>query len=449
MSAARLAAYRVLRSVDADEDLPAALTRYRDVLADARDRALVTELATGVLRWRRALDFEISHGVRRALTDLDPEVLTVLRLGAYQLRHLQRIPNAAAVSESVQLVRAARKSSAAGLVNAVLRAMSTPSRQVDLPADPGPAGVRDDQLRFLGVTGSHPDWLVERWLARLGHEAACRWVAFNNQPAALTLCADTRRSNRASVAEALRRQGIATSPTRYAPSGLQVLEGNPLRTAAFEDGLFHVQDEASQLVGALANVTPGEQVLDACAAPGGKTLALEVGLGGRGRVVASDYRWGRVRLLRRTLARMASARTSVLRLDATQPFPFGPVFDCVLLDVPCSGLGVLRRDPEIRWRRTAADLERFQAVQLEMLGHAARCLTASGRLLYATCSTEPEENEQVIESFLRGHPEFVIRRPGSIVENFTQLLDENGFLVTRPDRHGLEGFFGALLQRQG
>ena len=448
MSVARLAAYRVLRAVDAGEDLPAALTRHRDRLPDSRDRALVTELTTGVLRWRRALDFEIGHGASREPKELDPEVLSVLRLGAYQLRHLARVPAAAAVSESVRLVRTARKSSAAGLVNAVLRTLSTPSRRQDLPADPGTTGSREDQIRFLGIAGSHPDWLVRRWLKRLGHNTTRRWVTFNNQPAALTLCADTQRHDRTSVAEALLQDGVTTTATRFAHNGLRVVNGNPFRTAAFEAGLFHVQDEASQLVAAFAGIAPGERVLDACAAPGGKTLTLAAGLEGRGWIVAGDRRRGRVQLLRRTLTRMAVARTSVLRLDVTHPLPFGPVFDCVLLDVPCSGLGVIRSDPEIRWRRTPEDLARFPEVQLQMLEQAARTITSSGRLLYATCSTEPEENALVVEAFLRRHYEFEPSRPARETDFPAELLDGNGFLVTRPDAHELEGFFGALLRRR-
>ena len=446
MSAARLAAYRALRAVDEGDDLPAALARYRDGLDDARDRALVTQLASGVLRWRAALDFGIAQAARRPTADLDPEVLTVLRLGAYQLGHLERIPAAAAVSESVRLVRRVRKSSAAGLVNAVLRALAGSSGSMGPPADPGPSGPRAEQLRHLAVAGSHPEWLVARWLDRLGYLAARRWIEFNNQVPPVTLRAQTLRQSRDELSEMLLREGVSTTPTRYAADGLEVVEGNALRTTAFERGAFHVQDEASQLVAMLAGVAPGERVLDACAAPGGKTLALDAALAGRGLLVAADHRAGRVRLLRGTLDRMVPARAVALRFDLTQALPLRQVFDCVLVDAPCSGLGGLRRDPEIRWRRTADDLQAMPATQLRMLSQAARCVTEGGRLVYATCSTEPEENQQVVEAFLARHPDFRRAAADEAGALPGELVDD-GYLVTRPDRHGLDGFFGALLER--
>ena len=453
MTPARLAAYRVLRAVSAGDDLPHALARVRDSLADDRDRALVTEITTGVLRWQAALDHLIARIAGRPTSRLDAEVLTVLRVGAYQLRHLERVPSAAAVNESVTLVRRIGKTSAAGLVNAVLRRIAAAEPGEHLPPEPGPDAAREARLAYLSVTCSHPLWLVERWLDRLGFSRTLDWVRFNPRPPALTLRANRVRTTRRDLAALLATHDVRTAETRFAADGLTVLSGNPLRTPLADQGLFLVQDEASQLVAELTAVSPGETVLDVCAAPGGKTTAIAAALGASGRLVASDLRPARVQLLRRTLARAGAGAVPVIRLDLRQPLPLRAVFDCVLVDAPCSGLGVVRRDPEIRWRREPADLARFAREQRTMMHHAAAAVRPGGRLVYATCSSEPEENEQVIAAFLADHDDFApIGRPelaAALPGRLEAVLDDEGRLATRPDAHGLEVFFGAVLRRRG
>ena len=230
-----------------------------------------------------------------------------------------------------------------------------------------------------------------------------------------------------------------------------MLAGNPLRTPLFGQGLFLVQDEASQLVAELTAVRSGERVLDACAAPGGKTTAIAAAMGQTGSLVASDLRPARLRLLRRTLDQMGATSVDVVRLDLGRPPPFQPVFDCVLVDAPCSGLGTVRRDPEIRWRRQSVDLARFAGAQLTMLGHAARVVRPGGRLVYATCSSEPDENEHVVDAFLAEHRDFDPIRPDTLHSLLSQgardTLDDQGRLLTAPDTHGLEAFFAAVLRR--
>ena len=250
MTRARTAAYRVLRAVAAGDDLPDALARLRDILADERDRALVTEISTGTLRWLGALDRVIEQAAARPIARLDGEVLTVLRLGAYQLLHLDRVPAAAAVHESVTLVRRVGKSSAAGLVNAVLRSIASADTP-PLPREPGPLDSQEAHLAYLSITCSHPRWLVERWLDRRGFPRTVEWVRFNNVPPALTLRANLLRTTTAALAQQLAEHDVRTEPTRFARGGLRVLSGNPLRTPLSGQGLFLVQDEASQLVAEL------------------------------------------------------------------------------------------------------------------------------------------------------------------------------------------------------
>ena len=452
MTPARGAAYRVLLAVVGGEDLPTALARVRDTLDDDRDRALVTEIATGTLRWLGALDRVIEQVAARPTERLDIEVLTVLRLGAYQLLYLDRVPPSAAVHESVTLARRVGKASAAGLVNAVLRRVAASAGTPPLPPEPGASGTREAQLAYLSVTCSHPCWLVERWLDRYGFQRTLQWVRFNNSPPTLTLRANRLRTTPAALARQLAEHDVRTEPTRFARDGLKVLAGNPLRTPIAEEGLFLVQDEASQLVAELTAPRPGERVLDACAAPGGKTTLIAAALGRTGTLVAGDLRPARLRLLRGTLNRMGAAHVRVVRLDLRGEAPFQPVFDCVLLDAPCSGLGILRRDPEIRWRRQPVDVTRFARDQLMMIGHASRVVRPGGRLIYATCSSEPEENDEVVSAFLASHADFEAVLPdqmGSpLSRGLRETTDSKGRLSTAPDTHGLEAFFAAVLERR-
>ena len=451
MTPARMAAYRVLRAVLDGDDLPRALALVRDTLVDDRDRALVTEISTGTLRWLGALDRVIEQAAARPNARLDDEVLTVLRLGAYQLLYLDRVPAAAAVHESVTLVKRVGKASAAGLVNAVLRSIAAADAP-PLPPEPSTSDSREAQLAYLSITCSHPRWLVDRWLDRRGFHRTVAWVRFNNRPPVLTLRANRLRTTTAALSQQLAEHEVRTERTRFARDGLRVLTGNPLRTPLSEQGLFVVQDEASQLVAELTAAQPGERVLDACAAPGGKTTAIAAVMRGTGRLVASDLRPARLRLLRHTLDQAGAARVPVVRLDLRQPLPFKAVFDCVLADVPCSGLGIVRRDPEIRWRRRPVDLARFARDQLTMVSHASRVVRPGGRLVYATCSSEPEENEEVVDAFLAVHPDFEPVHADQLRLSLSQGLrdttDDQGRLSTTPDAHGLEAFFAAVLRRR-
>ena len=453
MTPARMAAYRVLRAVLGGDDLPHALARIRDTLADHRDRALVTEVTTGTLRWLAALDHVIEQVAARPTGRLDDEVLTVLRLGAYQLLYLQRVPAAAAVHESVSLVRRVGKASAAGLVNAVLRGIAATGHALPLPPEPDSSDTRKTCLAYLSVTCSHPRWLVERWLDRRGFRRTVEWTRFNNSPPALTLRANRLRTTPEALARRLAEHEVATEPTRFARDGLTVLAGNPLRTPLAGQGLFLVQDEASQLVAELTAVRPGERVLDACAAPGEKTTAIATAAGETGIVVACDLRPARLSLLRRTLEQAGAAGVRIVRLDLRQPLPFQPVFDCVLVDAPCSGLGTIRRDPEIRWRRQPVDLPRFAGTQRAMTSRAAHGVRPGGRLVYATCSSEPEENEAVMASFLADHPDFEPVHPDQfgppLHQGLRDTLDDRGWLSTAPDLHGLEAYFAVVLRRRG
>jgi 16S rRNA (cytosine967-C5)-methyltransferase len=444
---ARTAAFHALMAITLGRaDLPAALARSRAQLKDERDRALTASIVNGVLRWQRRFDHLIEHMARRTIGKLDPAVLVIVRLSLYQLFSLDRVPAAAVVDDAVSLTRAAKLPSAAGFVNAVLRSTLRQRHRLPLPQRPAVTAERDEVLRYLGVTWSHPDWLVARWLDRYGFDRAEQWVQFNNEPAPLTLRANRLRTTRDAVRDTLEREDIETEPTRYAPDGLIVKSGNPLRLPS--EGFFLVQDEASQLVPFTVAAQPGERVLDMCASPGGKTVAIAAGMHDSGVLVAGDVRPRRMALMQETV-RASGAHVHLVHLPATGPLPFDRRFDRVLVDAPCSGLGIVRRDPDIKWRRTEADLTSLAERQVELLTRAATVVVSGGRLVYATCSSEPEENDDVVRAFLDRHPQWrLLDLRSDAPDAVRPLLDESGVFRTLPFAHRLEAFFAAALVRE-
>jgi 16S rRNA (cytosine967-C5)-methyltransferase len=403
-----------------------------------------------VQRWRLTLDVLISHFAKRRAGKLDPEVLDILRIGAYQLLHLTRVPASAVVDDAVKMARRFRKNSASGFVNAVLRSMSRGRAELPLPARPPAGASREQKVHYLSVSLSHPQWLAERWLDRLGLDAAEQWMRFNNEPAPLTLRANRLKIEPEALHTLLLAQEVVATRARFEPDAIVVQTGSAMRSVDLAVGAFVVQDEASQLVARLVGERPGRRVLDACAAPGGKATAIAARMaagGPGGIVVACDVRDKRMALLSSTVRTVGAENVQLVQADLSAPLPFRDAFDTVLVDAPCSGLGTLRRDPDIKWHRTEADLAVLAAAQQRMLRNAAAAVARGGRLIYATCSTEPEENEAVVTAFLAGHPGFRAVTAAGIDPVLTAVVDEAGHLRTTPHQHQLEGFFGAVLER--
>jgi 16S rRNA (cytosine967-C5)-methyltransferase len=352
-------------------------------------------------------------------------VLASLRLGAFQLLYLDRVPASAVVNDAVALTRRGGKTSAGGMVTAVLRALSRDRDSLVWPESP--------ESTALAVRYSHPEWLVERWLSRYGRDRTTGWLAFNNEAPRLTLAVNRAKGTREALAERLLTEGVTSRPTERAAHGLVVIDGPALSTEAFREGWFVVQDEASQLITSLGAVSAGHRVLDLCAAPGGKTLALAARVAPGGQVVACEVRPRRVRLLRATLQRTGLSTIPVVQVAPAGPLPFaGGAFDLVLVDAPCSGLGTLRRDPDIRWGRRPDDLPRLAAAQLTLLHRASTLVARGGELIYATCSSEPDENEAVAAAFLADAQDFT-------------LVHEHR---TLPPDDRLEAFYGAVIARK-
>ena len=441
VSQARYEALHVLVRVErdrafADLALEAALERAR---LDPRDAALCTEIVYGTLRWRRHLDWRLAPHLKRPLAKLDPWVRAVLRLTAYQLLFLDRVPRWAAVDEAVSVARLkSRAPGPAEFVNAVLRALTRAAGPPRLPADP---------VEAAAIRWSFPDWMAARWIARYGPEDAGRLMAALNERPPVTIRANTLRVSREGLAARLREEELAeTEPTALAPEGLTVRRGAVGRWAAFASGWCTIQDEASMLIARLLDPQPGELLADTCAAPGTKTTHLAQLMGNRGRIVAMDPHAGRLGLLHQAATRLGVTivETHTGGVAAVSG-RWKDRCDRVLVDAPCSNLGVLRRNPEVKWKREEADIGRLADKQRGILTASAALVKPGGRLVYATCSLEPEENDAVVDAFLAEHPSWRVDPP----ETFPVAPDAGGVVRCLPHVQGTDGFTAVRLARVG
>ncbi len=403
------------------------------------DRAFITELVYGVLRRREYLDWAIgrftTHRRRQSV-----KLKNLLRLGAYQILFLDRVPASAAVNESVRLAKTLGEKAIAGFVNAVLRAMS---RAETIPL-PDPA---EDPIRHISVKYSHPEWLVTRWLPRLGPEKTIALCAANNEIPPVTVRVNPMRTTRDALSAELKRAGIDVTSCRISSSGL-MLRGVAHLTElpAYQRGDFYVQDEAAQLVGFAVSPKPGERILDACAAPGGKSTHLAELMGDRGEIVAADAGAKRLERVVENAGRLGLASIRPVVADVTRDLAaFGDTpYDRILVDAPCSGLGVLRRNPEAKWYKTEAVIGKMAALQLKILDQVAPTLKHGGVLVYSTCTTEPEENENVVGSFLARHPDFRLESLQSLWPE-SGLVTPEGTLNTILNPYQMDQFFAARL----
>lgn len=358
---------------------------------DGRDRALLHELVLGSLRWLRRLDDVLERASGRPISRIDPGLLAPLRIGLYQLLFLDRVPAHAAVDEAVATVRRAGLERATGFVNAVLRRVARRPQLGSWPVEIA------DPLRRLAVETSHPDWLVARWVDRFGAERAARFLAASNRPRPPHLLAFRHRGGREALAASLAVEGVETRPSQLSPVGLVVLSGHPVATEAFRRGELYLQDEASQASALLPPPAAGERVLDAAAAPGGKGLAM-LAWEPETRVVFADRSLPRLGTLVENLRRLGVERP-VLACDAARPAVAGG-FDRVVLDLPCSGTGTLRKSPELKWRLSPRRICSIALAARPLLDAAAALLVHGGRLVVITCSLEAEENEEAIDGLL-------------------------------------------------
>jgi len=448
-SPARAAAFDILLRVERESSYASELLHSAayDNLSTP-DHALLTELVMGVLRWRSLLDDEIAQSSSQPVSRLDLEVLTALRLALYQLRKLDRIPPSAAINESVELVKRARKRSAATFVNAVLRKLAA-----TLPLTSSPALNQENaSAESLAHAFARPAWLVERWVREYGPSAVQQICAYNQSvPATAIRLRDPSAENN------LRAEGIELIPGAFLSSARRVRTGNISKTRALRTGQITIQDEASQLVAAL--VGQGAQILDCCAAPGGKTLAI-ADRNPDASITAVELHPHRARLLQKLLRSTdpsgSTLKIRVITADLTTA-PLDGYFDRVLVDVPCSGTGTLARNPEIKWRLQPRDLEDLHHRQCDILRAALQQVAPGGRLVYSTCSLEKEENENVVAEALEGNSSVRLGNVRSQLERLQSegeltwpdltSLTRGPFLRTLPGVHPCDGFFAVILEK--
>jgi 16S rRNA (cytosine967-C5)-methyltransferase len=453
-SARTIALSLLVESAKSDEGVDILLDRaLAQCSFDSRDRALTVELTFGVLRHLATIDWRLEPVLDKPLLRLPVAVQMTLRLGAYQLLFLDRIPQSAAVNESVNLARAFAGTVGrdwSGLVNAVLRGL------LRHPPHPWPS-IDHDAAQALAVQYSVPGWLSRRWVERLGlasAEVACKEVS---AAPPLTLRVNRLITTREALLERFGQAGIAAKPTNMSPFGIQIEEGGTVPSLpGFHEGAFYVEDEAAQLIPPLLDPQPGDIALDACAAPGGKSTHLADLMQNKGAIYAVDRKGARLDLLRSNCQRLRVQNVVPIIGDIREPREWvsmieragEPSVDRILVDAPCSGLGVLRRHPEAKWRKDQQALPRHQALQCQILEAVAPCLRPGGVLVYSTCSTEPEENEDVIGRFCRAHAEFQRESVHPWLPTAAQgFVTEQGALSTMPNRFSMDGFYAARLRK--
>ncbi|PLX80973.1 MAG: 16S rRNA (cytosine(967)-C(5))-methyltransferase RsmB [Desulfuromonas sp.] len=434
---------RVERGGYADRSLDEALRGHPAI--DPRDRGLCTELVYGVLRWRGRLDFALARFCKQPLSRLENRVLQLLRLGAYQILCLDRVPDAAAVDTSVRLARRLGLERATGFINGVLRAMVRGQQQVEWPAP-------DRQpLAYLQHELSLPEWLAKRWHNELDHESFDLARALL-EPAPFTLRTNTLKISRTDLLNALENSGHQAEPTGFAPEGIVITRRGPAALPGDSEGLYQVQDEASMLIGHLVAPRPGERIVDCCAAPGGKTTHLAALADNRAEIVAVDLHPHRLALIGQGAKRLGCQGITAKCWDMSRlpDFLSEASFDAVLVDAPCSGLGVLRRNPEARWRLQPGDIIDLSQRQLAILDHASRLVRPGGRLVYSVCTTTTEETTEIVDQFLSRNVQFFRRSfADKVPASWQQILDSQGALRSFPHRHKIDGFFAVSLTRKG
>lgn len=430
-----------VRNGPCDSIIDKEITRHRARVRPV-EIALATEIYYGVIRRLNTIDWILSGILDRPLGSLTPWIRNVLRTGVYQIVYLDRIPARAAVSEAVKLAKKFGHPGTAALTNAVLR------RVPRTPVYPDPA---EDEVGFLALLESHPRWMVERWLKRWGRDFTFLLMRANNVPAPTFIRVNRLKTDRERLRSLLEAEGFELSGGRYLNESLEVrgVTAGLSRSRPFLQGLFFIQDEASMLPARLLDPKPGETVIDACSAPGGKATHLAELMGDEGRVIAVDMNPKRLELVKDNSKRLGLSSIETVCMDSRA---IGSAMagraDKVLVDAPCSGLGTIRRKPDLKWRRKPHDIEALSRLQEEILGGVAPAVKSGGVLVYSTCTTEEKENEAQVRKFLDKHPEFELDDPTGFLPQDLVSKKSGDCVVTYPHIHGVDGFFVARMRRR-
>lgn len=413
----------------------------KNALSGTPDGRLLTHLVYGVLRFRGHLDWILTKLCRGNFEKLEEGIKNVLRLGIYQLKFSERLPDFAVVNEAVKIAKIVRPDKSA-LVNAVLRNYLRHGDKIQFPSE------EKNPAQYLATFYSHPLWLVKKWIKLFGYEETKALCSADNELPPLTLRVNTLKISRDEMMQKLASDGFAPEATRFSCDGI-ILNAAAVpiqKTEFFENGFLRIQDEAAQLVSCLIKPEGDDTVLDACAGAGGKATHLAAIFKNKGQIVAVDRNPERIAELRQETTRLGIKiiEADTVDLSADLPDSLKEKFDHVLVDAPCSGLGTLRRNPEIKWRITQKDVHDFTAAQKAILQNASSAVKKGGCLIYCTCSLLPEENENIIDDFLKRNSNFSLCPPPASINR--QLIDNRRFFHTFPDKHNMDGFFGAILK---
>lgn len=416
-------------------------------LDDIRDRQLTTLLVNGTLKNRLTLDYALRRHLRKPMSELPHEVRWILRTSAFQILYLSKIPPEVAVNEGVELTKR-RQGKFTALVNGVLRRVLENGWEIAWPSR------EKEPVRYLATRYSHPEWMIKRWLKRYGLEDTEALCQANNEPSPMWIRTNTLKVTREELKERLEAEGVTVNLGERIPESLKIENfGSVDKLPSFREGLFTVQDESSQLIAHVLNPKAGQHVLDACSAPGGKTTHLAQRMEGTGEILAFDIHPHKLELIE-GLAQRLGITIIKPRLGDARELPGVVDASCqkVLVDAPCSGLGVIRRRADMRWNKKEEEIKELPQLQLAILERAAQCVVPSGELVYSTCTIEPEENFEVVKAFRAKHPEFT---PMSLMDELPfSLTDERdirqaskGILQILPHKHGMDGFFMAKFRR--
>jgi len=413
----------------------------RQKLSD-QDRRFITELVYGTIKAKATIDWMIGHYINRPLDKIAPVILNILRMGMYQIFFLSKIPVSAACNQSVELTKKYGHTGTVKFVNAVLRNAGRSPEKIVYP------DRQKHTAKFLALTYFHPEWLVKRWIKRLGVEAAEELCRINNLTPPLCLRTNTLKNTREELLMILEKEGVSAEPSKWTPEGIVCHSYPALSTLkSLRDGLFQVQDESSMLVAHVLDPKPGEFIIDTCAAPGGKSTHIAALMQNKGRLLSADIHDHKLTITRENAERLGITMIETKVLDATtigNQYPSQA--DRVLVDAPCSGLGVLRRKADSRWRKEESMLRELPILQQEILRSAAECVKVGGILVYSTCTTEPEENQQVVEKFLQDRPNFALEKTSSFIPT---PVDDAKMIQLWPHVDQVDGFFIARMIRMG
>jgi 16S rRNA (cytosine967-C5)-methyltransferase len=414
-----------------------------NALSGTPDGRLLTHLVYGVLRFQGHLDWILINFYRGDFEKMDEGIKNVLRVGIYQLKFSDRLPAFAVVDEAVKIAKIIHPERSA-LVNAVLRNYLRRGQKISFPS------LEKNPAEYIAAFHSHPLWLVKKWIKIFSPKETMFLCSANNEIPPFTVRVNTLKTSRKEFAQKLTDAGFTATPTNYSPDGIILTDsvGTIQNTNFFSEGFLRIQDEAAQLISYLINPDSADSILDACAGSGGKATHLAAILKNKGRIVAVDRNPEKIAELKKDATRLGITTIETQQDDLSVGLPdsLKEKFDHVLVDAPCSGLGTLRRNPEIKWRTTEKDLRNFAAAQKIILQNASLAVKKGGLLIYCTCSLLPQENENIIDDFLKRNANFSLCQPPTSTNK--PLVDSRGFYHTYPHRHNIDGFFGAILKYQ-